>query len=44
VEIEAALARLTADGDTGMGSLFKALAIADPTLGELPGFAEGGGR
>jgi NADH dehydrogenase [ubiquinone] 1 alpha subcomplex assembly factor 7 len=36
--IDAALARLTAPGPTGMGRLFKALALCDPTLGPLPGF------
>jgi SAM-dependent MidA family methyltransferase len=38
-EIDAALARLTATGPQGMGELFKAMAIADPKLGDLPGFA-----
>ena len=37
-EIDQALARLTAAGPRGMGELFKALAIADPKLGALPGF------
>ncbi len=37
-EIDAALARLTGDGRTGMGELFKVLAVADPKLGPLPGF------
>ena len=37
-EIDAALARLTGDGRTGMGELFKAMAVADPKLGPLPGF------
>lgn len=37
-EIDIALARLTATGTGGMGELFKALAIADPRLGQLPGF------
>jgi SAM-dependent MidA family methyltransferase len=36
--IDAALARLTAPGTTGMGELFKAIAISDPKLGVLPGF------
>jgi SAM-dependent MidA family methyltransferase len=36
--IDAALARLTGPGPTGMGRLFKALALCDPTLGPLPGF------
>jgi NADH dehydrogenase [ubiquinone] 1 alpha subcomplex assembly factor 7 len=37
-KIDAALARLTATGTTGMGELFKAIAISDPKLGVLPGF------
>jgi SAM-dependent MidA family methyltransferase len=37
-EIDQALSRLTAAGPRGMGELFKALAIADPKLGPLPGF------
>jgi SAM-dependent MidA family methyltransferase len=37
-EIDAALARLTGDGRTGMGELFKVMAVADPKLGLLPGF------
>lgn len=37
-EIDAALARLTQGGQTGMGRLFKAMAIADPKLGLLPAF------
>jgi SAM-dependent MidA family methyltransferase len=40
VEIDVALARLIAGGKRGMGELFKALAIADPKLGVLPGFEE----
>jgi NADH dehydrogenase [ubiquinone] 1 alpha subcomplex assembly factor 7 len=36
--IDAALARLTGPGPTGMGRLFKALALCDPPLGPLPGF------
>jgi SAM-dependent MidA family methyltransferase len=39
LEIELAAARLTETGAKGMGELFKALAIADPKLGPLPGFA-----
>jgi SAM-dependent MidA family methyltransferase len=39
LEVELALARLTESGAQGMGELFKALAIADPKLGALPGFA-----
>jgi NADH dehydrogenase [ubiquinone] 1 alpha subcomplex assembly factor 7 len=38
LEIELAAARLTETGAQGMGELFKALAIADPKLGPLPGF------
>jgi len=38
LEIELAASRLTASGAQGMGELFKALAIADPKLGVLPGF------
>jgi SAM-dependent MidA family methyltransferase len=37
-EIEMALARLMAGGALGMGELFKAIAIAAPKLGPLPGF------
>ncbi len=37
-EIEIALSRLIAGGSRGMGELFKAIAIADPALGPLPGF------
>jgi len=37
-EVNNALARLTSEQGTGMGKLFKAMAVADPTLGELPGF------
>jgi SAM-dependent MidA family methyltransferase len=36
--IEIAFTRLIADGARGMGELFKAIAIADPRLGPLPGF------
>jgi SAM-dependent MidA family methyltransferase len=36
--IDAALARLTAPGRTGMGELFKVMALAHPALGDLPGF------
>jgi SAM-dependent MidA family methyltransferase len=36
--IEIAFSRLIADGARGMGELFKAIAIADPQLGPLPGF------
>jgi NADH dehydrogenase [ubiquinone] 1 alpha subcomplex assembly factor 7 len=38
LEIDLARSRLTASGAQGMGELFKALAIADPKLGALPGF------
>jgi SAM-dependent MidA family methyltransferase len=37
-EIDAAVSRLTQGGQTGMGRLFKAMAIADPKLGPLPAF------
>lgn len=37
-EIDQALARLTGSGRTGMGSLFKVMALAHPTLGALPAF------
>lgn len=37
-EIDAAFARLTEGGRTGMGRLFKAMALADPKLGPLPAF------
>jgi len=36
-EIDAGLARLTADGPDGMGNLFKVIAIVDRQLGSLPG-------
>lgn len=37
--IAAAVTRLTESGRTGMGDLFKVIAICDPKLGPLPGFA-----
>jgi len=37
-EIDAAVRRLTAPGRDAMGELFKAVVIADPKLGPLPGF------
>ena len=37
-EIDAAFARLIEGGRTGMGRLFKAMALADPKLGPLPAF------
>jgi NADH dehydrogenase [ubiquinone] 1 alpha subcomplex assembly factor 7 len=37
-DIEIALSRLIAGGARGMGDLFKAIAIANPELGPLPGF------
>jgi NADH dehydrogenase [ubiquinone] 1 alpha subcomplex assembly factor 7 len=37
-EIDAAFARLIGEGRTGMGELFKVMAVADPKLGALPGF------
>jgi SAM-dependent MidA family methyltransferase len=36
--VDAALARLTDPSPTGMGALFKALALSHPDLTELPGF------
>jgi NADH dehydrogenase [ubiquinone] 1 alpha subcomplex assembly factor 7 len=39
-EVEIAFARLIADGPRGMGELFKAIAIAAPELGALPGFED----
>jgi NADH dehydrogenase [ubiquinone] 1 alpha subcomplex assembly factor 7 len=39
-EIDVALARLIAEGARGMGELFKAIGIAAPRLGPLPGFEE----
>jgi len=38
LEIDLALSRLTATGPTGMGEMFKAIAIADPKLGAFAGF------
>jgi SAM-dependent MidA family methyltransferase len=48
-EINSALARLTSTEGVGMGKLFKAIALANPKLGDLPGFddsdaAPDGGR
>jgi SAM-dependent MidA family methyltransferase len=37
-EIEIAFSRLIGGGMRGMGELFKAIALAAPTLGPLPGF------
>ena len=39
-DIEIAYSRLMAEGARGMGELFKAIAIAAPALGPLPGFEE----
>jgi NADH dehydrogenase [ubiquinone] 1 alpha subcomplex assembly factor 7 len=36
--IKGAIARLLGEGRTDMGKMFKAIAIADPKLGALPGF------
>jgi len=36
--INAAIGRLLGEGRTDMGKMFKALAVADPSLGALPGF------
>jgi NADH dehydrogenase [ubiquinone] 1 alpha subcomplex assembly factor 7 len=38
-EIDSAIKRLLGEGRTEMGSLFKAIGIAHPSLGVLPGFA-----
>jgi NADH dehydrogenase [ubiquinone] 1 alpha subcomplex assembly factor 7 len=38
-EIDRGFKRLTAAGPKGMGELFKVLAIADPKIGDLPGFS-----
>lgn len=37
-QIDAALSRLTHGSRTGMGQLFKVMALADPKLGVMPGF------
>jgi SAM-dependent MidA family methyltransferase len=37
-DVEVAYSRLIAEGAHGMGDLFKAMAIADPKFGVLPGF------
>lgn len=37
-DVDAALARLTGTGRGAMGELFKAIAVADPALGGVPGF------
>jgi SAM-dependent MidA family methyltransferase len=37
-DIDVAVARLTGEGRTGMGKLFKVIAFADPKLDALPGF------
>ena len=36
--IDAALARLTDEGRTGMGRLVKVLGVSSPKLDDLPGF------
>jgi len=38
--IDAALARLTGDGPTGMGEMFKVMAMSHPRLPVLPGFED----
>jgi NADH dehydrogenase [ubiquinone] 1 alpha subcomplex assembly factor 7 len=38
MEIDVAVARLTGEGRTGMGKLFKAIAFSDPKITALPGF------
>ena len=37
-DIDLAVQRLTGEGRTGMGHLFKVAAFADPKIGPLPGF------
>jgi SAM-dependent MidA family methyltransferase len=37
-KIDSSVARLTAGGRTGMGALFKVMALSDPVLALLPGF------
>ena len=37
-DVDVAVSRLTGEGRTGMGKLFKAIAFSDPKLGALPGF------
>jgi SAM-dependent MidA family methyltransferase len=37
-EIDSAVKRLLGEGSTEMGKLFKALGIAHPSIGKLPGF------
>jgi SAM-dependent MidA family methyltransferase len=39
-DIDAAVARLMETGPTGMGELFKVMAISDPRIGKLPGFED----
>jgi NADH dehydrogenase [ubiquinone] 1 alpha subcomplex assembly factor 7 len=39
VAIDSAIKRLLGEGRTEMGSLFKAIGVAQPSLGTLPGFA-----
>ncbi len=38
-EIDSAIKRLLGEGRTEMGSLFKVIGVAHPSLGILPGFA-----
>jgi NADH dehydrogenase [ubiquinone] 1 alpha subcomplex assembly factor 7 len=38
IEIDVAVARLTGEGRTGMGKLFKAIAFTHPKIAALPGF------
>lgn len=38
LEIDLAVSRLTGEGRTGMGKLFKVIAFADPKIAILPGF------
>jgi NADH dehydrogenase [ubiquinone] 1 alpha subcomplex assembly factor 7 len=37
-EIDGAIKRLTGEGRTEMGKLFKVVGIAHPSIGKLPGF------
>jgi SAM-dependent MidA family methyltransferase len=38
--VDAAVARLTAQGPTGMGTMFKVIAFGDPKIGVPPGFED----
>jgi SAM-dependent MidA family methyltransferase len=43
-DVDKALARLIGGGREGMGSLFKVLGIADPSIKELPGLSDASAR